>query len=43
MRLEISRRAGLTARTLVALHAEPVRVKRVDLADTLGTTAGLHR
>jgi len=40
MRLEITQRADLAVRALIALQAAPARVKSVDLADTLGTTAG---
>ena len=40
MRLEISRRADLAVRALVALADAGVRVKAGDLADRLGTTAG---
>jgi Rrf2 family protein len=40
MRLEITQRADLAVRALVALQSAPVRLKSVDLADALGTTAG---
>jgi Rrf2 family iron-sulfur cluster assembly transcriptional regulator len=40
MRLEITQRADLAVRALVALDAAPSRVKSTDLANTLGTTAG---
>ena len=40
MRLEITQRADLAVRALVALQSAPARLKSVDLADALGTTAG---
>jgi len=40
MRLEITQRADLAVRALVALQSAPTRLKSVDLADALGTTAG---
>jgi Rrf2 family iron-sulfur cluster assembly transcriptional regulator len=40
VRLEITQRADLAVRALVALQASPSRLKSVDLADALGTTAG---
>ncbi len=40
MRLEITQRADLAVRALVALQASPGRMKSSDLADELGTTAG---
>ena len=40
MRLEITQRAGLAVRALVLLHRSPARLKSVDLAAALGTTAG---
>jgi Rrf2 family protein len=41
MRLEITQRADLAVRALVTLQSAPARLKSVDLADALGTTAGL--
>lgn len=40
MRLEITQRADLAVRALVALEVAPARRKSTDLADGLGTTAG---
>lgn len=40
MRLEITQRADLAVRALVVLHRSPGRLKSVDLATALGTTAG---
>ena len=40
MRLEITQRADLAVRALVVLHRSPARLKSVDLAAALGTTAG---
>ena len=40
MRLEITQRAELAVRALVALEGAPSRLKSSDLADLLGTTAG---
>jgi Rrf2 family protein len=40
MRLEITQRADLAVRALVVLARSPDRLKSVDLADALGTTAG---
>lgn len=40
MRLEITQRADLAVRALVLLHRSPARLKSVDLAAALGTTAG---
>lgn len=40
MRLEITQRADLAVRALVALQASPSRLKSADLAEVLGTTAG---
>ena len=40
MRLEITQRADLAVRALVALEGAAARRKSTDLADTLGTTAG---
>ncbi len=40
MRLEITQRADLAVRALVALQASTSRLKSADLADVLGTTAG---
>ncbi len=40
MRLEITQRADLAVRALVALADAPARLKSTELADTLGTTAG---
>ena len=40
MRLEITQRADLAVRALVALARSPVRLKSADLAEALGTTAG---
>ncbi len=40
MRLEITQRADLAVRALVALQASTRRLKSADLADALGTTAG---
>ncbi|BAN00710.1 RrF2 family transcriptional regulator [Ilumatobacter coccineus] len=40
MRLEITQRADLAVRALVVLHRAPTRLKSVDLAAALGTTAG---
>ena len=40
MRLEITQRADLAVRALVALARGPERLKSGDLADALGTTAG---
>ncbi len=40
MRLEITQRADLAVRALVALQSSPSRLKSVDLADALGTTSG---
>ncbi len=40
MRLEITQRADLAVRALVALQSSPSRLKSADLAEALGTTAG---
>lgn len=40
MRLEITRRADLATRALLALHADRGRIKAADLAARIGTTAG---
>jgi len=40
MRLEITQRADLAVRALVLLQRSPLRLKSVDLAAALGTTAG---
>lgn len=40
MRLEITQRADLAVRALVALQSSPDRLKSADLADLLGTTSG---
>jgi Rrf2 family iron-sulfur cluster assembly transcriptional regulator len=40
MRLEITQRADLAVRALIALQEAPTRLKSVDLAEALGTTAG---
>ena len=40
MRLEITRRADLATRALLALHATDGRIKAADLAQRIGTTAG---
>jgi Rrf2 family protein len=40
VRLEITQRADLAVRALVALQSAPSRLKSADLAATLGTTAG---
>ena len=40
MRLEITQRAELAVRALVALENAPARLKSTDLADNLATTAG---
>lgn len=41
MRLEITQRADLAVRALVALESAPSRSKSADLAEELGTTAGI--
>ena len=41
MRLEITQRADLAVRALVVLHRSPTRLKSVDLATALSTTAGI--
>ena len=41
MRLEITQRADLAVRALVALQDAPGRMKSVELADALGTTAAI--
>ena len=40
MRLEITRRAELAVRAMVALGASEGRLKAPDLAEALGTTSG---
>jgi Rrf2 family protein len=40
MRLEITQRADLAVRALVALQSSPDRLKSADLAELLGTTSG---
>ena len=40
MRLEITHRADLAVRALVALQSSPDRLKSADLAELLGTTSG---
>lgn len=40
MRLEVTQRADLAVRALVALGSAPERLKSAELAEALGTTAG---